>query len=158
MAWLERIRAAIPEIGVTTDIIVGFPGETERDFLDTLEVVERARFDSAYTFQYSPRPGTRAAGFDGQVPKQVVQERFERLVELQETISLEKARSLVGREFELLVEGNDRKGRSIQGRTRTNRIVHLQAGFGPGEFVTARITSAAPHHLMGEPLSAAVSA
>jgi tRNA-2-methylthio-N6-dimethylallyladenosine synthase len=157
LSWLDRIRAAIPGIGVTTDIIVGFPGETERDFQDTLEVVDRARFDSAYTFQYSPRLGTRAAAFDGQLPKPVVQERFERLVALQESVSLENARSLVGKAYELLIEGAGRKGRSTQGRTRTNRIVHLGSAHAPGEFVTARITAAAPHHLMGEPAPAAVS-
>ncbi len=85
--WLERIRAAIPEIAVSTDIIVGFPGETEEDFAATLEVVERAGFDSAFTFQYSPRPGTRAATMADQVPREVVQERFDRLVALQTEIT-----------------------------------------------------------------------
>ena len=79
LGWLERIRAAIPDIAVSTDIIVGFPGETEDDFAQTLEVVEAAAFDSAFMFQYSPRPGTRAASFDDQIPKEVVQERFDRL-------------------------------------------------------------------------------
>src|ERR687897_212391 len=98
LGWLEAIREAIPEIAVSTDIIVGFPGETEEDFAGTLEVVERARFDSAYTFQYSPRPGTRAASMPDQVPKKVVQERFDRLLALQGEISLEKARAQVGTE------------------------------------------------------------
>ena len=102
LGWLERIRAAIPGIAVSTDIIVGFPGETERDFEHTLEVVEAARFDSAYMFQYSPRPGTRAASFDEQVPKEVVQERFDRLVALQERISTEEAAALVGETHEVL--------------------------------------------------------
>ena len=79
LGWLEAIRAAVPGVAVSTDVIVGFPGETEEDFAQTLEVVERARFDSAFMFQYSPRPGTRAASFDDQIPKAVVQERFERL-------------------------------------------------------------------------------
>ena len=149
LGWLERIRDAIPEIGVSTDVIVGFPGETERDFLDTLEVVERARFDSAYTFQYSPRAGTRAASFPDQLPKEVVQERFDRLVALQERISLERAREQVGRVFEVLVEGGDRKGRSSTSRTRTNRIVHLSERLDPGTFVWAEVASAAPHHLLG---------
>src|SRR5439155_4546882 len=96
LGWLERIRAAVPGIGVSTDIIVGFPGETEADFADTLDVVERARFDSAYTFQYSPRPGTRAAVFPDQVAAEAVQERFERLVEVQERISLQRASEQVG--------------------------------------------------------------
>jgi tRNA-2-methylthio-N6-dimethylallyladenosine synthase len=150
LGWLERIREAIPGIGVSTDIIVGFPGETEEDFADTLDVVERARFDSAYTFQYSPRPGTRAAAMPDQVPKEVVQERFDRLVALQERIAFEKAEAEVGREVEVLVEGASRRGSSTQSRTRTNRIVHLGDPFEPGTFVAARITGAAAHHLSGE--------
>jgi tRNA-2-methylthio-N6-dimethylallyladenosine synthase len=149
LGWLERIRDAIPGIGVTTDIIVGFPGETERDFQDTLEVVERARFDAAYTFQYSPRAGTRAASFQDQLPKELVQERFDRLVAMQERISLERAREQVGRVVEVLVEGGDRKGRSFASRTRTNRLVHLRERLDPGTFVWAAVTDAAPHHLVG---------
>jgi tRNA-2-methylthio-N6-dimethylallyladenosine synthase len=151
LGWLDRIRDGVPGVGVSTDIIVGFPGETEKDFVDTLDVVERAGFDSAYTFQYSPRPGTRAASFEEQVPKEVVQERFERLVALQERISLERAREQVGRTFEVLVEGGDRKGRSAKSRTRANRLVHLPGSFDPGTFTDAKITDAAPHHLSGEP-------
>jgi tRNA-2-methylthio-N6-dimethylallyladenosine synthase len=156
LAWLDRIREAIPGIGVSTDIIVGFPGETEEDFRDTLEVVERARFDSAYTFQYSPRPGTRAASMPAQLPKEVVQERFDRLVALQEAISLERAQAQVGREVEVLVEGAGRRGSSTQSRTRTNRIVHLAEPLEPGSFATARVTAAAAHHLSGEVAPAAV--
>jgi tRNA-2-methylthio-N6-dimethylallyladenosine synthase len=158
LGWLDRIREAIPGIGVTTDIIVGFPGETEEDFLDTLDVVARAGFDSAYTFQYSPRPGTRAAGFEDQVPKGIVQERFERLVALQERISHGRALAHVGQTFEVLVEGGDRKGRSTRSRTRTNRIVHLPDPLEPGTFAHARITAAAPHHLTGELAPAPVAA
>jgi tRNA-2-methylthio-N6-dimethylallyladenosine synthase len=150
LGWLERIRSAMPDIAVSTDIIVGFPGETEREFAQTLEVVGAARFDSAYTFQYSPRPGTRAASFDEQVPKPVVQERFERLVALQERISGEKAATLMGTTVEVLVEGGDRAGRSTQARTRTNRIVHLPDDLEPGSFASARIVATAPHHLTGE--------
>jgi tRNA-2-methylthio-N6-dimethylallyladenosine synthase len=113
-------------------------------------VVARARFDSAYTFQYSPRPGTRAASMPDQLPKEVVQERFERLVALQERISLEKARAQLGTDAEVLVEGAGRRGTSSQSRTRTNRIVHLEGAHEPGTFLTARITDAAPHHLSGE--------
>jgi tRNA-2-methylthio-N6-dimethylallyladenosine synthase len=150
LGWLDRIRDAIPEVAVSTDIIVGFPGETDEDFADTLEVVERARFDSAFTFQYSPRPGTRAASMPEHLPKEVVQERFNRLVALQEAISLEKGRAQLGSEVEVLVEGAGRRGASVQSRTRTNRIVHLAGALEPGTFVTARITEAAPHHLAGE--------
>jgi len=150
LGWLGRIRSVIPEIAVSTDVIVGFPGESERDFADTLDVVRSARFDSAYTFQYSPRPGTRAASFPDQVPKDVVQERFDRLVALQESISLEKARAEVGRRREVLVEGGDRRGHSTQSRTRANRIVHLAEALEPGTFADVRIIAAAPHHLTGE--------
>jgi tRNA-2-methylthio-N6-dimethylallyladenosine synthase len=150
LGWLDRIRASIPDVAVSTDVIVGFPGETDHDFEQTLEVVEAARFDSAYTFQYSPRPGTDAAGFDDQVPKPVVQERFERLVALQERISTEKAAGLVGSLVEVLVEGDDRTGRSTRSRTRTNRVVHIGDDLAPGSFVDVRIVAAAPHHLRGE--------
>jgi tRNA-2-methylthio-N6-dimethylallyladenosine synthase len=149
LEWLERIRAAIPGIAVSTDIIVGFPGETAEDFEGTLDLVRRARFDQAYTFQYSPRPGTRAATMEDQVPKPVVQERFDRLVPLQEAIALERMRAHVGSTAEVLVEGIGRKGRA-QGRTRTNRIVHLDGEHAPGTFLDARIVAAHPHHLDGE--------
>jgi tRNA-2-methylthio-N6-dimethylallyladenosine synthase len=148
--WLERIRAAIPEIAVSTDIIVGFPGETEEDFAATLEVVERAGFDSAFTFQYSPRPGTRAATMDEQVPKEVVQERFDRLVALQTDITAAKNRGQVGTTVEVLVEGDGKKDGSTQARTRTNRIVHLREPLRPGRFVEAEITEAGAHHLLGK--------
>ena len=149
LEWLELIRSAIPGIAVSTDVIVGFPGETERDLEDTLDVVARARFDQAYTFQYSPRPGTRAATMDEQLAKDVVQERFERLVALQEAVSLERMREQVGTVAEVLVEGTGRKGR-VQGRTRTNRVVHLDGEHAPGTFVDVRIVGAHPHHLDGE--------
>ena len=149
LEWLERIRDAVPGIAVSTDVIVGFPGETDRDFEDTLDVVRRARFDQAYTFQYSPRPGTRAATMPEQLPKAVVQERFDRLVALQEEISLERMREQVGTTVEVLVEGIGRKGR-VQGRTRTNRVVHLAGAHDPGTFLAARIVAAHPHHLDGE--------
>jgi tRNA-2-methylthio-N6-dimethylallyladenosine synthase len=149
LRWLERIRAGVPGIAVSTDVIVGFPGETEEDFADTLDVVRRARFDQAYTFQYSPRPGTPAGQMLDRVPKAVVQERFDRLVALQEEISLERMREQVGTEVEVLVEGTGRKGR-VQGRTRTNRVVHLDGRHAPGTFLDARIVAAHPHHLDGE--------
>ncbi|HYH28599.1 MAG TPA: tRNA (N6-isopentenyl adenosine(37)-C2)-methylthiotransferase MiaB [Actinomycetota bacterium] len=152
LEWLETIRAAVPGIAVTTDIIVGFPGETEQDFADTLRVVEAARFDAAYTFQYSPRPGTAAAGFDALVPKPVVQERFDRLLALQEAISLEKHTAEVGTVHEVLVEGPGRKG-GVQGRTRTNKLVSLDSDVRPGTFVDVRIERAHPHHLSGTVLA-----
>ena len=154
LSWLERIRGGVPGVAVTTDIIVGFPGETETDFAATLDVVGRAAFDAAFTFQYSPRPGTVAAGFDEHVPKDVVQERFERLVVLQEAISLQRNQELVGRVEEILVEGQGRKG-NLRGRTRTNKLVHAPGDLPAGSFASVRVTGAAPHHLTGELVTAA---
>jgi tRNA-2-methylthio-N6-dimethylallyladenosine synthase len=126
---LDRVRAAMPDAAITTDIIVGFPGETEEDFAETLRVVEEARFSSAFMFQYSPRPGTPAATMDGQLPKEVVQERFDRLLALQERISGEESRAQIGRTLEVLVsEGAGRKDGAthrLSGRARDNRLVHF---------------------------------
>jgi tRNA-2-methylthio-N6-dimethylallyladenosine synthase len=149
LAWLDRIRATLPGVAVTTDIIVGFPGETEDDFRETLRVVAAARFDAAFTFQYSPRPGTPAAAFADHIPKEVVQERFDRLCALQERISLEKNEEMVGETFEILVEGEGRKG-NLQGRTRTNKLVHFAGDSEPGTFADVSVTGAHPHHLDGE--------
>jgi tRNA-2-methylthio-N6-dimethylallyladenosine synthase len=154
---IDRVRAAMPDAAITTDIIVGFPGETDDDFEQTLHAVREARFASAFTFQYSKRPGTPAAAMDGQVPKPVVQERYERLIALQDQISWDAGRALIGREVEVLVSpGEGRKdgatGR-VSGRARDGRLVHVATGgvaVEPGDTVTARITSAAPHHLMAD--------
>jgi tRNA-2-methylthio-N6-dimethylallyladenosine synthase len=150
LAWLDEIRAAVDGVAVTTDLIVGFPGETEDDFEQTLEVVQRARFDSAFMFEYSPRPGTPAADMPGQVPAEVVAERFQRLVKTQERISLELAQEQVGRVFEVLVEGAGKKGSSTQARTRANRIVHMEGPLEAGTFAHVRIQTAAAHHLSGQ--------
>ncbi|HEX4786883.1 MAG TPA: tRNA (N6-isopentenyl adenosine(37)-C2)-methylthiotransferase MiaB [Actinospica sp.] len=161
---IERVREAIPHAAITTDIIVGFPGETDADFEHTLEVVREARFASAFTFQYSKRPGTPAAEMDGQVPKEVVQERYDRLIPLQEEISWAENRALIGTEVELLVsEGEGRKDGSthrLSGRARDNRLVHFGVGAGaedsgaqlprPGDAVTVLLTQAAPHHLLAD--------
>jgi len=159
---LERVRAAIPEAAITTDIIVGFPGETEEDFLATLRVVEASRFSSAFTFQYSPRPGTPAADLPDQLPKAVVQERYERLVALQERISAEENAAQVGRTVDVLVaQGEGRKDGAtarISGRAQDNRLVHLAlpADVGPrdaprpGDLVTVEVTHGAPHHLVAD--------
>jgi tRNA-2-methylthio-N6-dimethylallyladenosine synthase len=146
LAWLERIRLAIPGVAVTTDIIVGFPGETGEDFEQTLRITKEAGFDAAFTFQYSTRPGTQAAAYGDQVPKPVVQERFDRLVELQEQISLAKNEAMVGERAEVLVEGEGRKG-NLKGRTRTNKLVHFAGDLQPGAFADVAITAAHPHHL-----------
>jgi tRNA-2-methylthio-N6-dimethylallyladenosine synthase len=127
---IARVRRAIPDAAITTDIIVGFPGETEADFEQTLHVVREARFSGAYTFQYSKRPGTPAAEMPGQVPKEVVQERYERLVALQEEISWEENKRYVGQRLEVLVasgEGRkDERTSRMSGRARDNRLVHFR--------------------------------
>ena len=158
---LDRVRQAMPHAAITTDIIVGFPGETEDDFAATLEVVRRARFSAAFTFQYSRRPGTPAADLAGQIPKDVVQERYQRLIDLQEAISLEENTALIGSTVELLVAtGEGRKDAAtarMTGRARDGRLVHFAPGAGevrPGDIVTTTITGAAPHHLIADaPLS-----
>ena len=153
---LDRVRAAIPEAAVTTDIIVGFPGETDADFEATLDVVRAARFAGAFTFQYSPRPGTPAASMDGQVPKAVVQERYERLVAAQDDIAWAENRTQLGRTVEVLVaEGEGRKDdatRRMSGRARDNRLVHFvpQGDPRPGDVVMVEVTHAAPHHLVAD--------
>ena len=154
---IDRVRAAMPHAAITTDIIVGFPGETEEDFAATLDVVRAARFSAAFTFQYSKRPGTPAAELDGQLPKVVVQDRYERLLEVQEKISLESNAALVGSTVELLVAtGEGRKDAStarMSGRARDGRLVHFTPGdtaVRPGDVVTTTVTGAAPHHLIAD--------
>ncbi|MEV4622835.1 tRNA (N6-isopentenyl adenosine(37)-C2)-methylthiotransferase MiaB [Asanoa sp. NPDC049573] len=160
---IEKVRAAMPDAAITTDIIVGFPGETEEDFVRTLDVVRQARFATAFTFQYSPRPGTPAATMDGQVPKAVVQERYERLMAVVEETTWAENRALVGSTVEVLVavgEGrkDERTGR-LSGRARDGRLVHFATagltGIRPGDVVETTVTYAAPHHLNadGAPLS-----
>jgi tRNA-2-methylthio-N6-dimethylallyladenosine synthase len=158
---LDRVRAAIPDAAISTDVIVGFPGETEEDFSATLDVVAAARFAQAFTFQYSPRPGTPAASLPGQVPKAVVQERYERLVALQEQISWEENRRQEGRVLEVLVaEGEGRKDGAthrLSGRAPDNRLVHLSVPDGaaaprPGDVATVEVTYGAPHHLVADPV------
>ena len=157
---IDKVRAVMPHAAVTTDIIVGFPGETEEDFEQTLEVMRRARFTNAYTFQYSKRPGTPAADMDDQIPKEVVQERYNRLIALQEQIVLEANRELIGTEVELLVAtGEGRKNAATHrksGRARDGRLVHFSADqslldqIRPGDVVTTTITAAAPYHLIAD--------
>ncbi|MBO9578560.1 MAG: tRNA (N6-isopentenyl adenosine(37)-C2)-methylthiotransferase MiaB [Microbacteriaceae bacterium] len=163
---LDRVRAAIPGAAISTDVIVGFPGETEEDFAETLRVVEASRFASAFTFQYSIRPGTPAATMPEQLPKEVVQERYDRLVELQERISAEENAALVGSTLEAMAtEGDGRKNeetRRMSGRARDGRLVHFEIPPGsdrprPGDMVAVEVTQSAPHHLIadsmtGEPL------
>jgi tRNA-2-methylthio-N6-dimethylallyladenosine synthase len=157
---LDRVRGAMPDAAITTDIIVGFPGETDADFEQTLDVVRQARFASAFTFQYSKRPGTPAAEMDAQVPKEVVQERYLRLTALQDEISWAENRALIGTPVELLVaagEGSKDAARGrMTGRARDGRLVHFgaggqaMAGVRPGDVVETVLTQAAPHHLVAD--------
>ncbi len=169
---LDRVRAALPDAAITTDIIIGFPGETETDFAATLHVVREARFAGAFTFQYSKRPGTPAATMAEQVPKEVVQERYGRLVALVEETALAENRRQVGRRLDVLVaEGEGRKDATTarrSGRAPDNRLVHfvtdsvtdpvvdpgvdpiVDPGVRPGDVVTVEVTYAAPHHLVAD--------
>ncbi|MEY4493706.1 MAG: hypothetical protein RL355_1055 [Actinomycetota bacterium] len=161
---IDRVRQAIPDAAITTDIIVGFPGETEDDFQETLEVVKKARFAGAFTFQYSKRPGTPAAEMPDQIDPDVVQERFERLVELANDIAWQENKKIVGTQVEVLIatgEGkkNENSGR-MSGRAKDNRLVHVTQtdisgvthNIRPGDVVTAEVTYAAPYHLNADKL------
>jgi tRNA-2-methylthio-N6-dimethylallyladenosine synthase len=156
---LDSVRAHIPHAAISTDIIVGFPGETEEDFEETLRVVREARFALAFTFQYSIRPGTPAATMPNQIPKEVVQERFERLVALQNQISWEENLAQVGRTVDVLVaNGEGRKDAArarLSGRAPDARLVHFDLPEGaarprPGDVATVTITEAAPFHLIAD--------
>lgn len=154
---LEEVRSAIPEAAITTDVIVGFPGETEADFQDTLDVLREARFQAAFTFIYSRRPGTPAADRDDQVDPEVVAQRYQRLLELQEKITLEENEKLEGQTVEVLVTAGGRKDEAtarMSGRARDNRLVHFAVPQGvkvrPGDFVTVGVTHGAPHHLVAD--------
>ncbi|MQW76105.1 tRNA (N6-isopentenyl adenosine(37)-C2)-methylthiotransferase MiaB [Nocardioides sp. dk4132] len=159
---IERVRAAMPDAAITTDIIVGFPGETEEDFLETMRVVRESRFSSAFTFQYSKRPGTPAADLPDQVPADVVKDRYLRLADLVNEVAWEENKLVVGRTVELMVaEGEGRKDAAtarLSGRAPDNRLVHFAADFSrvdadsvrPGDMVTVEVTYAAPHHLVAD--------
>ena len=163
---LDKVRDVMPEAAITTDIIVGFPGETEEDFQATLDVVERARFASAYTFEYSPRPGTPAADRDDQVPLEVVKDRYRRLDALVRRIAREENEHQEGRVVEVLVaEGEGRRDSAtarISGRAADNRLVHVALPEGlaeddytagaprPGDMVSVRVTHGAPHNLIAD--------
>jgi len=148
---IDKIRENIPSVSITTDIIVGFPGETEEDFRETLKVVERARFDQAFTFLFSPREGTPAAKINNQVPQEVKNRRFKELLELQNRISLERNLPYKGKKVEVLVEGPSKKeARLLSGRTRTNKLVHFFGSFSsPGDLVEVEIEEAHTYYLKG---------
>ncbi|KQY59501.1 (dimethylallyl)adenosine tRNA methylthiotransferase [Aeromicrobium sp. Root495] len=157
---IERVREAMPDAAITTDIIVGFPGETEEDFQATLDVVREARFTSAYTFQYSKRPGTPAASLPDQLPKAVVQERYERLAALVSEVAWAENQRLEGRTLELMVADQAQTGgrkdaelARMTGRAQDNRLVHFVPGHHevrPGDVVEVTVTHAAPHHLVSD--------
>jgi tRNA-2-methylthio-N6-dimethylallyladenosine synthase len=154
------MRAAIPDLALTTDLIVGFPGETEEDFQATLDVVEKSRFATAFTFQYSKRPGTPAADLPDQLPKAVVQERFERLTALQDRIAAEENARQLGKRVEVMVtaQSGRKAGEThrLSGRSQDQRLVHFTVPEGaeaprPGDLVTVTITEAATFHLVADP-------
>jgi tRNA-2-methylthio-N6-dimethylallyladenosine synthase len=155
---LDRVRAQIPNAAITTDIIVGFPGETEEDFLETMRVVREAKFAAAYTYQYSKRPGTPAAEMEDQIPKAVVQERYERLMALVNDVALQENKTQIGLELEVLVSYEGRKDDAtarMSGRSPENRLVHFEVPADaqaprPGDIVTVKITDAAPYHLLAD--------
>ncbi|MDR2975353.1 MAG: tRNA (N6-isopentenyl adenosine(37)-C2)-methylthiotransferase MiaB [Propionibacteriaceae bacterium] len=157
---MEKVRDRMPQAAVTTDIIVGFPGETEADFQATLDVVRQARFSAAFTFQYSIRPGTVAGVMADQVPHEVVQARYERLVEVIDEIAWEENKKLIGSEVEVMfATGEGRKDgqtHRLSGRAADNRLVHVAVPADPilrprpGDIATARVTYAAPHHLIAD--------
>ena len=145
----QRLREAVPGLALTTDVIVGFPGESEDDFAETLAVCEQVSFDHAFTFIYSPRRGTDAARMDGQVPDEVKRERLERLVELVQRHARAHNQALLGTRQEVLVEGPSRTDPEVlRGRTRTNKTV-LLTGAEPGELVPVRIEAATSQTLRG---------
>ncbi len=160
LSRLADAKAAIADLAVTTDIIVGFPGETEEDFERTLEVASVAEYDSAYTFIFSPRPGTRAAQMtELYVPPRVVADRFEQLKVVIERSALARNLSRIGMLEQVIVEGPSKKDpQMLSGRTRQGKLLHFAASEGhdltPGTFATVRVERAAPHHLAGVLVSA----
>ena len=150
LAKLEMMRSIVPNLASSTDVIVGFPGETEQDFQETLDTMAAARFDTAYMFQFSPRPGTPAADMDDQVDGAIVTERFARLTALQDSITFERNQEQVGTRVSVMVEGPSKKDPLIATtRTRGNRIVHVPGNWQPGTFLTVDVTEAAAHFLNG---------
>jgi tRNA-2-methylthio-N6-dimethylallyladenosine synthase len=150
--YLERVhalRAAVPDVSITTDLIAGFPGETDEDFERTLDLVRQAAFDAAYTFVYSPRSGTRAAELPDQVPPEVRRERVERLIELTQRLARASRQAWVGRRAEVLIEGTSRDGELHRGRSRQNVTVNVAGAVEPGAIVTVEITAATSTTLRG---------
>jgi len=152
------MRAAIPDLALTTDIIVGFPGETEEDFRVTLETVEEVGFDGAFTFVYSPRAGTEAAAMPDQVPEEIKRDRIERLVDVVQEIAAARNRARIGLVEEVLVEGPSRTDAALlRGRTRRNTTVNFSGGARPGDLVDVAIESATSTTLGGTQAAVAVA-
>jgi tRNA-2-methylthio-N6-dimethylallyladenosine synthase len=150
MDRVTLIREHVPDCAITTDVIVGFPGETEADFAETLEVVEEVGYDGAFTFVFSPRRETEAAGMDGQVPHPVKAERMQRLVEVVQRRAREQSQRFVGRTMEVLVEGNSRTDETkLRGRTRHGKAVNFEGSAEPGQFVPVEIEGATSQTLSG---------
>ena len=156
---LERVRLAIPDAAISTDIIVGFPSETEEDFQETMRVVREAKFAVSYTFQYSKRAGTPAAELDNQIPKEVVQERYERLLELVNEIAWDENKNQIGKEVEVLIGNNegrkDDRTKRLTGRAKDSRLVHIDWPANipeprPGDLVLATVTDAKPYFLIAD--------
>jgi tRNA-2-methylthio-N6-dimethylallyladenosine synthase len=154
MHRLDMARETIPGLAVSTDVIVGFPGESDEDFEMTMEVVEEARFDQAFMFIFSPRPGTKAAEMEEKfVPRETIQERFDRLVDTQMRISLERNETMIGQSVEVLSEGPSKKDdRVATTRSRSGKVVHVDGRYPAGAVFEVRIDAAAPHHLSGTPV------
>jgi tRNA-2-methylthio-N6-dimethylallyladenosine synthase len=150
LALVDRLRVAIPDLALTTDLIVGFPGETEEDFRETIEVVEQVGFDGAFTFVFSPRRGTEAASMPEQVPEEIKRRRIEELVEVVQRVAATRNRERIGRVEEVLVEGQSRTDPALlRGRTRRNTTVNFRGRAAPGDLVEVRIEEATSTTLRG---------
>ena len=151
LSKIDYLRKTVPDMAFSTDIIVGFPGESESDFQDSLTLLREVEYDQVYAFTYSPRPGTEAPRLDSALPEDIKQSRLRELLALQESIQVRRNRGLIGRTFEVLVDGTGRLDNGLlKGRTRCNRIVHFPGPAGRGDLVDVRITRAHAHSLIGE--------
>jgi tRNA-2-methylthio-N6-dimethylallyladenosine synthase len=158
LSLVDRMRAAIPDLALTTDLIVGFPGETEGDFEQTIEVVEEVGFDGAFTFVFSPRHGTEAATMPEQVPEDVKRARIERLIDICQRVARDRNAERVGRVEEVLVEGSDRSQSGLlRGRTRRNTTVNFAGNAQPGELVDVQIETTTSTTLRGTQVAAAAA-
>lgn len=155
LSLVDKVRNAMPDISITTDIIVGFPGETEEDFLETMDVVRRVRFDSAFTFIYSKRTGTPAAAMENQIPEDVVKDRFDRLLKEVQYIAREKAMEHTGKVLPVLVEGrNEQDASLVTGRLSNNSVVHFPGGEDMiGTIQNVELTECKGFYYMGKVIS-----